>query len=288
MKIQSHEIAMQSQHTQYKSILESQMSFSTYFDAPPPYQLQDFKEVQIKEPKEADISSFFSSNMRSIREIIQNLINMIQDKREKLPDSEEENIDGYTHLSFYEKYEEYENLDFSTQGHIVTDSGSLDINLNFSMTRSFAIENKIDIYTTFDPLIINLNEDIPNLSNDTFSFDLDNDVKCDQISKLKAGNGFLSLDKNGDGVINQGSELFGTLTGNGFKELSQYDEDNNFWIDENDSIFDKLQIWLKNEDNEEKELMESLEQGEWKAVKNFEEEKAKAKTAARNTLLEIY
>ena len=49
----------------------------------------------------------------------------------------------------------------------------------------------------------------------------------------------------------------------------------------NDKVFEPL-------DNEEKELMESLEQGEWKAVKNFEEEKAKAKTAARNTLLEIY
>lgn len=37
-------------------------------------------------------------------------------------------------------------------------------------------------------------------------------------------------------------------------------------------------------DNEEKELFDSLENGEWKPVKNFEEEKAKAVSAARNTL----
>ena len=37
-------------------------------------------------------------------------------------------------------------------------------------------------------------------------------------------------------------------------------------------------------DNEEKELFDSLENSEWKPVKNFEEEKAKAVSAARNTL----
>lgn len=37
-------------------------------------------------------------------------------------------------------------------------------------------------------------------------------------------------------------------------------------------------------DNEEREILESLEKGDWKPVKNFEKEKAKAVTAARNTL----
>ncbi len=37
-------------------------------------------------------------------------------------------------------------------------------------------------------------------------------------------------------------------------------------------------------DNEEKELLKSLENGEWKPVKNLEEEKKKAIGAARNTL----
>ena len=46
-------------------------------------------------------------------------------------------------MSFYEKYEEFESLEFSTQGHVVTDKGSINLDLNFSMTRSFAIENSI-------------------------------------------------------------------------------------------------------------------------------------------------
>jgi len=37
-------------------------------------------------------------------------------------------------------------------------------------------------------------------------------------------------------------------------------------------------------DNEEKELLESLESGEWKPVKNLMQEKEKAVIAARNTL----
>ena len=254
MKIQSQDIVMQSQHIEYKSLVESKMSFSTFYDETPPVEMQDIEPSLVEVPKESEISMLFSDNMRSINEIIRNLINMLQERSGTTP-SDKEEIHGYTQLSFYEKYEECESLEFSTLGKIKTEKGSLDINLNFSMSRSFVVENKIDIFTTFDPLVINLDGDIPNLSTDTFSFDLDNDGKDDQISMLKAGSGFLALDKNLDGVINQGSELFGTITGNGFDELSQYDKDNNHWIDENDSIFDKLQIWLKNDDKNERELV---------------------------------
>ncbi|MDI6602302.1 MAG: hypothetical protein QME46_11105 [Thermoanaerobacteraceae bacterium] len=38
------------------------------------------------------------------------------------------------------------------------------------------------------------------------------------------------------------------MTGNGFQELMQFDDDSNSWIDENDDIFDKLRIWTKDSD----------------------------------------
>ena len=72
---------------------------------------------------------------------------------------------------------------------------------------------------------------------------MDADGTLDEISSLKAGNGFLALDKNDDGMINDGSELFGAMTGNGFAELAQYDLDGNGWIDEADEIYDKLKVW---------------------------------------------
>ena len=98
-----------------------------------------------------------------------------------------------------------------------------------------------------DPLVINLDTDVAELSDQTFYFDIDGDGEKDEVSQLGKGSGYLALDKNGDGVINDGSELFGTSSGNGFADLAAYDEDGNGWIDENDAIWSKLKIWCKDE-----------------------------------------
>jgi hypothetical protein len=52
---------------------------------------------------------------------------------------------------------------------------------------------------------------------------------------------------NKDGIINDGSELFGTKTQDGFAELAIYDMDHNNWIDEKDEIFNHLRIWHKDD-----------------------------------------
>ena len=53
-------------------------------------------------------------------------------------------------------------------------------------------------------------------------------------------------------MINDGSELFGPSSGNGFKDLSEYDEDGDGWIDEDDHIFDKLRVWVRDEEGRDK------------------------------------
>lgn len=98
-----------------------------------------------------------------------------------------------------------------------------------------------------DPLVINLKSTSAGLSEEKFNFDLDADGKTEQVSFLSQGSGFIALDINNDGTINDGNELFGTRTGDGFVELAAYDGDNNGWIDENDSIYEKLCIWTKDE-----------------------------------------
>ncbi len=97
-----------------------------------------------------------------------------------------------------------------------------------------------------DPLVISFSTAPVKLSGEKFSFDIDADNQDDDISLLQQGFGFLALDKNGDGVVNDGSELFGALSGNGFADLAQYDENQDGYIDENDSVFDQLTIWIKN------------------------------------------
>ncbi|MFQ8776527.1 MAG: hypothetical protein ACLR78_02345 [Roseburia sp.] len=75
-----------------------------------------------------------------------------------------------------------------------------------------------------DPLVINLDSNIANVSDQKFYFDIDADGSDDSISMLNSGSGYLALDRNGDGIINDGSELFGTQSGNGFADLAAYDK----------------------------------------------------------------
>jgi hypothetical protein len=84
-----------------------------------------------------------------------------------------------------------------------------------------------------------------------FEFDLNSDGENELIPELKKGAGFLALDKDDNGKIDNGNELFGANSGDGFGELSQYDEDGNSWIDENDSVFNDLLVWEKNEEGED-------------------------------------
>ncbi len=93
--------------------------------------------------------------------------------------------------------------------------------------------------------MISLDGNVPTLSDTVFEFDLDSDGEQDLINFTSAGSGFLAFDKNEDQVINNGSELFGPGTGNGFNELSAFDDDQNRWIDENDAVFSKLTVWTK-------------------------------------------
>ncbi len=157
-------------------------------------------------------------------------------------------------MSYY--HEETEQTQFSTVGTVKTADGrEIKINLGLSMSRRFQEYAQTTSVGEFvqmtDPLVINLDTNMTTLSDQKFEFDLDCDGVKDSISQLSGGNGFLALDKNGDGVINDGSELFGTKSGDGFADLSQYDEDGNGWIDENDAIFEKLLVWAKDENGKD-------------------------------------
>lgn len=147
---------------------------------------------------------------------------------------------------------EVENTAFSTNGVARTADGrEISFNVELEMSRSFMAVNESyvqSIEILRDPLVINLGSEVASLSDQKFYFDIDADGKMDEISYLEGNSGFLALDKNNDGEINDGSELFGTKSGDGFKDLAMYDEDGNGWIDEADSVFDNLKIWTKNSD----------------------------------------
>ena len=111
-----------------------------------------------------------------------------------------------------------------------------------------------------DPLIINANRDgkieTIGLDKEVF-FDLDANGFAENTAWAGKNEGFLALDLDGSGFIENGRELFGDETykadgikaTSGFDALSQYDENGDKIIDENDTIYDQLLLWIDSNSN---------------------------------------
>ncbi|MBO4900503.1 MAG: hypothetical protein J5509_09445 [Lachnospiraceae bacterium] len=155
-------------------------------------------------------------------------------------------------------YHEEETTSFVSSGLVrCADGREIDFGVEMSMTRSFTQmyqDFTVQDYFVTDPLVINIDSDITSVSDFKFLFDLDCDGREESVSFAGAGSGFLALDINDDGIINNGSELFGTRSGNGFADLAGYDSDGDGWIDEDDDIFNRLKVWTKDENGKDKLL----------------------------------
>lgn len=151
---------------------------------------------------------------------------------------------------------EHEKTAFKADGIVRTADGrEINFGVTVEMSRSFCQKHEELTQVSYimtDPLVINLDTNIGSVTEQKFLFDIDADGKEESISFAGEGSGFLALDKNGDGRINDGSELFGTQSGNGFKDLAEYDGDGNGWIDEADDIFKDLKIWTKDADGNDR------------------------------------
>ena len=292
MKIESYELQMESYYSFSQELISAKTSFENFLPQEVFAKQEEIKGTDpLSEIGHTCECQHEVDRPRTLFGIIQSLMQALRERVDKQVDSIEEMAENSRaqssqRLSLYEKYQEEESYAFSTTGIIKTASQEIDIDIDFSMSRSFVVENRINMPRTFDPLVINFDGELPGLSERRFSFDLDNDGEEDQISNLTEGSGFLALDKNEDGKINQGSELFGTILGNGFKELAEYDEDKNNWIDENDAIWNKLRIWNGGE-SEQRELLAFGEAGVGAIYLNAAEADFTYKTAYNETLGEL-
>jgi len=144
---------------------------------------------------------------------------------------------------------EAESTSFSAQAAVKTEDGrEIKLDLLLNLSREFISKNDISVRAgdaLIDPLVINYGTASASVTQEKYEFDIDADGTLDQISFVGPGSGFLALDLNQDGIINDGKELFGPNSGDGFSDLANYDLDKNGWIDENDAIYEKLRIWTK-------------------------------------------
>ena len=164
----------------------------------------------------------------------------------------------------HESYSESEKTTFNAHGLVNTADGKqISFSLSLEMARSYHEESNLSLHlgdtrVKKDPLVLNFNGSAAQLGNQRFKFDLNADGQAESINFVTSGSGFLALDRNGDGSINDGSELFGAITGDGFAELTALDKDNNGWIDENDDAFSQLRVWAK--DSAGNDQLKSLKQ----------------------------
>ena len=104
------------------------------------------------------------------------------------------------------------------------------------------------------PLIFDLNQNgttSSNLYETTTYFDLDADGFRQRTGWVEEGDGLLALDRNQNGTIDDGTELFGNFTedenGNrfsdGFAALNSLDDNHDLVITATDDIYEDLRIW---------------------------------------------
>lgn len=145
------------------------------------------------------------------------------------------------------EYSESETTAFSAEGRVRTADGrDIAFKLDLEMSRSFSTTVSASFRAgdalLKDPLMLDFAGPAAALSDVRFAFDLDADGVKEQVP-LAGGRGMLAFDRNGNGRIDDGRELFGPTTGKGFEELAALDEDGNGWLDEADSAFAKLRLW---------------------------------------------
>ena len=101
--------------------------------------------------------------------------------------------------------------------------------------------------TGADPLVLDLSGTgliTTNLGDSNVHFDLNNNFFAERTAWLAGNAGFLALDKNGNGRIDDATELFGTFTGSGFDDLAAYDDNHDRVITAADAAFAKLRVWV--------------------------------------------
>ena len=103
-------------------------------------------------------------------------------------------------------------------------------------------EVRVGAPVTKDPLALVFDGTTPS-RGERVDLDLDLDGSEEGVSLVGGNAAFLVHDRNGNGRVDDGSELFGAATGNGFAELAALDDDGNGFIDDGDAAMTRLYLW---------------------------------------------
>lgn len=153
------------------------------------------------------------------------------------------------------------------------DQDKVDEIIRMIQGNSGAYEDAGEAQPPRDPLIIDFGAEGITLKSleHGVNFDLDNNGFAEKTAWIGTEDGFLALDRNGNGKIDNGGELFGdqvimkdgAKSTSGFVALKELDDKENGKIDSNDNAYDQLRVWIdanhngKSESSELKSLKET-------------------------------
>ncbi|HPA44822.1 MAG TPA: hypothetical protein PLZ55_01070 [bacterium] len=125
---------------------------------------------------------------------------------------------------------------------------SMEVELNGEMISMEEFQQQIAAMGGMsDPVVLDLDGDGIELTSagNGVEFDITGDGTTETTAFATGDDAFLALDRNGNGQIDNGRELFGDQNGaqNGLEELARYDTNGDNRIDEYDAIYDSLALF---------------------------------------------
>ena len=189
----------------------------------------------------------------------------INDKEIVFKENEQEKTYTYT---WKDNQTKNEDINFEINPQVVTDKSNVKAKIKKPGLGKIIDDDRDpdpdDPETDASPIVLDLNKNgiTSTKLDNTVYFDHDNNGFKEATAWVEKDDGLLALDKNGNGKIDNGSELFGNHTvsntaygytdpkaTNGYEALKTYDINNDNFIDEKDEIFSKLKIWKDENSN---------------------------------------
>ena len=165
-----------------------------------------------------------------------------------------------------ETYTENENTGFFSAGHGHGERKRIRLQcLPPHGAVPFSVSESVDLRAgdaLKDPLAINFGQGPVGLSGQKVKFDINMDGSKEDMPLLSGGSGFLAIRQKRKTVRSTMDRSFSVLPPEtASRKLAALDEDKNGWIDEGDSAYGQLRIWVKNGDRESLETLKGLDIG---------------------------
>ena len=158
-----------------------------------------------------------------------------------------------------------QSLSYQMQGEFIIDDKQLSLDYSFELTSEQIRYNSFETQAgnLKDPILVQFgNQSLGHIEGEQ-DFDINNDNTLDALPIFSGDVGYLVYDQNANGRADNGSELFGPNSGNGFGELALLDDNKNGFIDKNDTGFEQLYLWQPSGQGQPDGNGQVDEQGQW-------------------------